>query len=420
LRALSLVLLLAACRPEPQAPPFTLRIAVSGPLDKVDPRGEGRSWTVVARALVFERLLSIGQTGEIVPILGASVEEAGPRALRVWLRPDARFSDGSPVTSADVAESVAGTRLQATNEGQSIVFRSEDTSVPTELLLSQTFVFRRNGQQFLGSGAFVVEEEDPSHILLRRLHPAHGFVERVLVKSYATPQDAFARTLKGDADMLPEVKPRWIEFFEGVPRLRILRARANHANMVGFNSRRLSRVERVALAGLLARDEVRQLAFGSDCAPPPRRPEVEPLPAGRALEVLTVPFLDRFAAAARRELGPRGGPIHEAEIQAFITAIRAGNFDLATVRPPVWPPLMATLSWRTGAAGNMLGYSNPAVDAALDARDWKAAQRALDADPPAAYVCTPESVIVLDARIRTPDLEAGRFMESLPQWEVQQ
>jgi hypothetical protein len=29
-------------------------------------------------------------------------------------------------------------------------------------------------------------------------------------------------------------------------------------------------------------------------------------------------------------------------------------------------------------------------------------------------------VIVLDARIRTPDLEAGRFMESLPQWEVQQ
>jgi hypothetical protein len=190
--------------------------------------------------------------------------------------------------------------------------------------------------------------------------------------------------------------------------------------MVAFNPRRLSRTERVALAGLLAKDEVRQLAFGSECTPHPRRPEVEPLPAGPALNVLTLPFFDRFAAAVRRELGQRGGPIREVEVQEFIGALRAGNFDLATVRPVVWPPLVGTSVWRTGAAGNMLGYSNPVVDAALDARDWKAAQRALDADPPAAYVCTPESVIVLDARIRTPDLEAGRFMESLPQWEVKQ
>jgi hypothetical protein len=419
-RPLHLVILLAACRPEPQASPFTLRIAVSGPLDTVDPRSEGRSWTVVARPLVFERLLSLGHTGEVVPVLAGRIDAAGPGAFRVWLRPDARFSDGSPVTVAEVTQSIAGSGLQARTEGESIVFRSEDASAPTELLLSQTFVFRREGQRTMGTGAFVVDEEDLSHILLRRLRPAPGFINRVLVKSYPTPQDAFARTLKGDADMLVEVEPRWIEFFEGVPRIRILRARANHANMVAFNPRRLSRTERVALAGLLARDEVRQLAFGSDCAAPPRRPEIEPLPAGRALEVLTVPFFERFAAAARRELGPRGGPIRVAEGQEFISAIRAGNFDLATVRPPVWPPLMATLSWRTGAAGNMLGYSNSAVDAALDARDWKAAQRALDADPPAAYVCTHESVIVLDARIRTPDLEAGRFMESLPQWEVVQ
>ncbi len=420
MRALGVVLFLAACRPTPQAPPFTLRIAVSGPLDKVEPRGEGRSWTVVAKAVVFEPLLSLGQIGEIVPVLAGKIEEAGPGSLRVWLRPDARFSDGSPVTFADIAESVAGTRLRVTIDGQSLVFRSEDTSAPTELQLSQTSVFRRSGKRSMGTGAFVVEEEDASHILLKRLRPEPGHIDRVLVISYPTPQDAFAHTLKGDADMMPEVEPRSIEFFEGVPRIRILRARANRANMVAFNPRRLARTERVALAGLLAKSELRQLAFGNNCAQPPRRLEVEPLAAGRELEVMTLPFFDRFAAAARRALGPRGGPIRVVETQEFIGALRAGNFDLATVRPLVWPPLAATLIWRTGASGNMIGYSNPAVDAALDARDWKAAQRALDADPPAAYVCTPESVVVIDSRIKTTNLEAGRFLESLPKWEVVQ
>ena len=109
-----------------------------------------------------------------------------------------------------------------------------------------------------------------------------------------------------------------------------------------------------------------------------------------------------------------------AEGQEFMSAIRAGDFDLATIRPVVWPPLMAALIWRTGGSSNVLGYSNPAVDAALDARDWKAAQRELDADPPAAYVCASPSVVVIDSRVQTPELEAGGFMESLPQWKVQQ
>ena len=415
---LLVVVFLAACKPVPKASPFTLRIAVSGPLDKVEP--EARTWSVIAKALVLEPLISIGQTGDIEPVLAARVEEAGPDALRVWLRPDARFSDGTAVSFADVEASFASSKLRVIDEGPSILFRSNDSSAPTELLLSRAPIFRRTSAGVLGTGAFEVEEQDPTHVLLARSHSAAGFIERVLLNSYPTPQDAFARTLKGDADMLPEVKPRWIEFFEGVPRMKVLRANGTHANMVAFNSRRLSRDERIALAGLLATDEVRLLAFGDDCAPPMRRPGIEPISRGRSLDVLTIPFFDRFAAAVRRALGPRGGEVREAEVQEVFSAIRAGNFDLATIRPAVWPPFMATLIWRTGASYNVFSYSNPAVDAALDARDWRAARRALDADPPGAFICTPPSVVVIDARIKTPALEAGRFYESLPQWEVSQ
>ncbi len=420
MRRLALAVLIAACRPATPAAPFTLRVAVSGRLDRLEPGGEGGTWSEIAKELVFEHLVGIGPTGEIIPVLAAKIEAAGPDGLRVWLRPDARFSDGSKLTFADVAGSFSGSRLQATHEGESILFRSEDASVPTQLILSRTFVFRPAGERALGTGAFVVAEEDPTHVLLTRPHPAPGFIAHVRLDSYPTPQDAFARTLKGDADMLAEVEPRWIEFFEGVPRMRILRAQGNHANMVAFNPRRLSREERLALARLLSDDEVRLLAFGNDCGPAPHRPGGGPLPGGRALEVLTVPLFNRFAAAVRRALGPRGGEIRDAQAKEYFGAIRGGNFDLVTIRPAVWPPFMATLIWRTGGTSNIFGYSNAEVDAALDARDWKAARRALDADPPAAYVCASPVVLVIDSRIRTPALEAGRFFESLPQWEVAQ
>ena len=416
MRALLVVVFLGACNPAAPAPPFILRIAVSGPLDKVAP--DASSWAVVAKVLVYQRLVGVVQAGEIAPVLAAKVEDAGPDALRVWLRPGARFSDGNPVTFAEVAGSLEGSPLHATDEGESIVIRSDGGPVPTELLLSQIFVFRRDGDRLLGSGSFVVREEDATHVLLTRLHPAPGLIDRVLLNSYPTQQDAFAHTLKGDADLLPEVQPRWIEFFEGVHRLRILRANGNLGNMIAFNSRRLSREERVALTGLLASNEIRLLAFGSDCTSPARRPGIEPLPAGRALDVLSVPLFDRFAATVRRALGPRGGSIREVQVQEFSSAVQGGDYDLATIRPAIWPPLMATLIWRTGSPSNIFRYSNAAVDAALDARDWKAAQRALEADPPAAFVCNQPSVVVLDARLQTPALGAGGFFESLPEWQM--
>ncbi len=375
---------------------------------------------MLAQRLVFESLVTIGARGEIVPALAARAEISSTNELRVWLRSGARFSDGSPVTFADVARSLAGVRLRAIEEGASILITSEETGPPIELLVSRTLVSRRAGERELGTQVFRVEEEDPAHVLLTRPQHAPGLIDRVRLDSYPTPQDTFARTLKGDAEMLPEVQPRWVEFFEGVPRLRILRAPSNYANMVALNPSRLSRSERIALTGLLSADEIRSVAFGDDCAPPAHRPEIEPLPTGRSLEVLTLPFLDRFGFAVRRALGARGGAVRTLEAQEFIAALRSGDFDLATIRPQVWPPSTAAMNWHTGTITNLFSYSNAAVDDALDRRDWAAGQRALDDDPPAAFVCTPPVVVVLDSRVKTPPLGEGGFLQSLPQWEVAQ
>jgi len=241
------------------------------------------------------------------------------------------------------------------------------------------------------------------------------------VTSYATPKEAFARTLKGDADMLTEVDPRWIEFLEGVPRLRVVSLGLSpYAAIVGFNPRRLSRAERLRIAGALRNESVRKLAYDERCIAPDQNPSREPplTSAGRTLDVLAFPVLERLALAARRALGRRGGHVVVEDFESFIATMKAGDFDLATSRPQISPAVMAARNWRTGAQNNIYGYSNPRVDAALDAHDWDAAQRALDDDPPAVIICRPTAVAVMDSRIT--NVANKRFWRSLVNWEVRQ
>jgi len=386
----------------------------------VSPETAAPNRSAIAQNWVYEPLARIGAMGEIVPALASKVEIAGDREVRVWLRQDVRFSDGTPLTFEDVATSLARNQLRVRRDGESLLVDSDDPALPTELLLARALVFRRSGERLLGTGAFVVKEEDQSHVLLARRQREPGRIDRVLLQAYPLPKDAFAHMFKGDADLLPYAEARWLEFFEGVPRLRILKAPGTNANAVAFNLRRLSRAERVALVQVLANNEVRKLAFGDGCLPRADEPRTEPLASGRPLGVVALPIFERFALAIRRALGERGGEVRLADLQHFFATVKSGDFDMVAAAPLIWPPVMSVLVWRTGAPSNVLGYSNPRVDAALDARDWRGAQRALDEDPPAAFVCNPDRIAVIDARIKNAELGPYDLLETLPQWEVAQ
>jgi hypothetical protein len=406
----------AACRPAAPAASLDLRVAVSGRLDPIDPKPAGENWASRAAELVFEPLAVLGNAGELIPVLAARAELLPSRAVRVWLRTDATFSDNSQVTFEDVARSLAGHHLRATKEDSSILIEPDDAATPIELQLPPVYIHRAE----LGTGGFMLAEQDQSHIVLRRRVPSPGRIASVSFIAYKSPQEAFAHTLKGDADLLPDVDPRWLEFIEGVARLRVMRAPSLYANVVAFNVARLSRNERIGLVELFRSDEMRKLAFGDDCAPPEQGPERKTDGAGgmTRLDVLAVPIFERFALAIRRTLGERGGAVRIQPQREFFNAIKAREFDLVAARPRIWPPIMAVQSSRTGAPTNVLGYSNPLVDAALDAQNWAAAQRALDDDPPAAVICKPEAIIVMDSRIKNvPNL---RFWASVAQWEVRQ
>lgn len=394
---------------------FTLRVAVSGALETVTPDTELRSWASIAQPWVFEPLARLTARGEIEPVLAARVEVLGPQTLRLWVRTDARFADGSQITFQDVANSVAWNRLKATRApGEAILIESIEPGTPPELLLARTPVFRRSLGRIFGAGPFEIVEQDVEHIVVERRERKRGLIARVLIHSYATPRDAVFHTLKGDADLLPEVEPRWLEFFDGVKRLKAVHSPGTHANIVAFNLSRLSRQERKVLAQILASDQLRLQAFGEDCAPPEHRSENKPSIAGPQLDVTAVTFFDRFALAVQRTLGARGGAVRLIDVAAYFEAMKRRDFDLIAARPLISPPSMAALIWRTGAAINVLGYTNAAVDAALDAHDWEGARRALDDDPPAAFVCTLPYIMMVDSRIRN----ATSTPIDLPQWEV--
>lgn len=418
MRWLGLLAALLACESRKVDQPFTLRVALTSPLLPISSEIAETSSSGVAQSWVFEPLATFDETGQLVPRLARSVEYAGARKLRVRLRP-ATFSDGAPVTEADVIRSLAASRLRAVPVDGALEIDTDDRYTPLEWLLVAAPVARLGPDGEIGSGPFMVSRQTADSILLTRRSAARGAINAVELRGFPSRRDTFVRTLRGDADLLQIPEPRDLEFFEGVPRLRVLRGASPGVHAVAFNPRRLDRAERAALVRALPAAALSSVSYGEGCAAIPPREPFAPLPPGRKLDIL-VPrgYDEKLGLAVRRALGDRGGELRVLELGPYFEAIKRGDFDLTTARPRTWPPLSAATLWRTGSSNNYIGYSNPRVDAALDAGDWAAAQRELLEDPPAAFLCTQQRLAVVDARVEDARLGPYGLFETLPEWRV--
>lgn len=417
MRLLLVLTALTACGSRTTTDPFTLRIPLVGPLVPIASTMRETS-ARVAQGWVFEPLAALDERGVLVPRLAESIERVGPRKLRVRLRA-ASFSDGAALTDEDVIRGLASSQLRAVRTGDALEIEGDSGVTPIELLVGRTLIGRMTPGGEVGTGPFAVASQSVEQIVLFRRTPVAGRINEVVLRGFATERDTFVRTLRGDADLVRLPEPRNLEFFEGVPRLRIVRAPGPSVHAVAFNPRRLGREERLALVGALRPEPISSLAYGEGCVPVPSLATGAPLPPGRRLDILVLKTADvKLALAVRRGLGPRGGEVRAAEVDAYFAALKVGDFDLVVARPQVWPPSAAGLSWRSGAATNYLGYSNPRVDAALDESDWAGARRELEADPPAAFFCTQERVAAVDARVIDARLGPNDSFETLPEWRV--
>ncbi len=409
---------MVACGGRPASHPVSIRFAVVGPLLPVTAETGERSSSLVAQQWVFEPLASFDERGALRPRLASRIEFVDRRKLRAWLRP-ATFSDGTPLTEADVVRSLAANHLRAVRVGDALEIETDDTTAPLDQLLVRTLVSRASSGGDLGTGPFIVDSQTAGQVVLKRRTSSAGDISEIVLRSFASDRDAFIRTLRGDADVLRLAETRALDFFEGVPRMRIVRAPGSAVHAAAFNPRRLGKEERVALVRALRVEAISAAAYGEGCVPVPSHATGEPPPPGRRLDILVPRGTDeKLALAIRRALGPRGGEVRSLEFGAYFDALKAGDFDLAIARPLVWPPSAAGLIWRSESHNNYVGYSNAAVDAALDQGNWAAARHELEVDPPAVFFCTQERLAVVDARVVDARLGPFEFFESLPDWHV--
>jgi len=282
-------------------------------------------------------------------------------------------------------------------------------------------IYKEAGGSYFGSGPFVIQSEGEGELRLLRRHPLPNRINDVRLVAYDSPREAFTRTLKGDANLVLDLDPRAVEFFNGVKSLQVIRGGGHSTDSILFNVD-MPREERVQLARYLASDRVRELAYGEgDCAESGKASAGDiPLPRGKKLDVLTWGSFERLALAVRRALGDRGGDVVTESPQQVLAHVRERRFDLVTARPLMWPRNMLALSWASGSPENAFGYSNPLVDRAVEAGDWDAAERALQADPPGAFICTRQHLAVVDSRIKNPELGPYDLLQTLPDWEVAQ
>jgi len=421
LRCVLLVLaLVASCSRPPEASAFRLRIAVSGHLAPLDPHPQD-SYSAFAQEWVYEPLVRLEADGSMKPALAVRLERIDSKSVRVWIRPETRFSDGSPVAAGDVVESVRSFNLDAWEKDGAVVIQSD--AVLPETVLTRTLIYKRVPAAILGTGPYHVVEQDSSHILLRRTTRQPDHVDEVVVRSFPTPREAFLRTLLGDADAYPLVDPRQVEFFEGIPRFRVLRAPNVSGIAIALSPKRFDRDMRLALLAALHGPELARMADPGGCSPMQWGPaSPRSLPPGRPLTIGCVSSaasqLDRMALAIQRALGPRGGEIEELSYAEQSRQLLTGDFDLLLEFPLVWPQTQMAMLWHTNSWLLPHSYSNPAVDAAIDSGDWAAALRDLQDDPPVDYICVPDRLAIVDARIKNARIGPFGFFETLPDWEI--
>lgn len=104
------ILLLAALLGGCTASPAPLRIAFEEDLRTLDPHqhNEVITWSLLSN--FFDALTRFDPEMHLQPALATHWEYVAPDHLRLYLRPDVRFHDGSPLTAADVGASLLRAR----------------------------------------------------------------------------------------------------------------------------------------------------------------------------------------------------------------------------------------------------------------------------------------------------------------------
>ncbi len=183
--------------------------SVLGEPASLDPVAARAPAEVAVVGLLFDTLYRIGPDGVVVPHLAAALPEVAGNQARIELRPGIRFHDGSALTAADVAASLARVRTsvgagwllagvaEVVADGEAVVvvrFKTARKDAALLLAAPQTAITRRGqdptrGKTLIGSGPFRLGAARGDRLVLEA-HDAHlagrAYVDRVTLRWFTT------------------------------------------------------------------------------------------------------------------------------------------------------------------------------------------------------------------------------------------
>lgn len=369
--------------------------------------------------------------------------------VRVQLRPDVFFHDGTPVTAASIREVLLAELpgyLGPDFADVKDVLVVSDREI--ELILNRRSTFaveglhvpiEAPGGEGIGTGPFYrVESADGAAAEMRaneRYYQGAPLIDRILIESYSSVRSAWADMLRGEVDMLYEVGVDAVDLLRPSRDVQIFSAPRPYALVAVLNVQRPAlrdaAVRRALNAAIDRETLVREAlqGYGTPAGSPlwPLHWAHDPLAprfsyAPRALTSsapqLTFSLLyteqshERTALVIQQQLARVGVTVRleVAPLDQALGRVGQGDFDAFLADAALGPTMIRPYwFWNTGGPFNWGGFSSPAIDAAFDqiraaADDTayragvSALQYAVVDDPPAIFLVWGERARAVSTR----------------------
>jgi peptide/nickel transport system substrate-binding protein len=258
------------------ADPARVTVAQTFVAESLDPTDGSAGWALVSHG-VAETLFTVDRHGEIVPRLAEAIESRDDGSWVVTLRADRRFSDGTPVTAAEIAAALtrvtdrnpaaraSAGRLHATalSDRELLITPERPTPVMASVLAEWPLaIARMTDRGPLFTGPFAVAEFEPGARLLLVPNPHFPDAARRPVVDLRRIADgqALALGLKaGEFDLAFNLPAEALDLLRADPALTVKSFPVAYQYMMWLNTRTPaladSRVRR-AIALAIDRDEL--------------------------------------------------------------------------------------------------------------------------------------------------------------------
>ncbi len=259
--------LLAAAAPAPvRAADSTITIAQGVDADTLNPIATTITPTFNIVQHVYERLLDYDTPGHFTPKLAVSWKRINPTTEEYKLRPNVKFSNGDPFTSADVKYTIEWIKNPANHSTQTSYVRDIDkvetpdpltvrfiSSKPTAIAPGQTNIvfivdakyFQEKGNDYvaehpIGTGPYVLHEWRHDDQISFDVNPTwwggKPKIQHVIFKPIPEAAARVAALKTGAVDVITNVPPQYADSIEHSSTTRIASTRSGRELYIAFNT----------------------------------------------------------------------------------------------------------------------------------------------------------------------------------------